>query len=314
MREEGTHLSNNEQAWRRDYRKDALFCACTFMLNKLKRNGEIPLSDVAVWHEAERIRQELLTYDTDRDIEICHIHTELEERYRQLYAEEQAQNAVVVVLFILLMQMASADPGDGGTHPNEELERAICRELTEDYATYEYFRKLRISFEDSMLSNPKALNVLPVKDYMQTNFPTSNEERKMIERILEQTEILDQERLLRIDWETYRHIWEAICADKELFQKLTLVSPKGNEWGFNMKLVLNVLGMLKNTSFRDANGKEKYCLVGASREIANAITQEGRRTYIDNPVPNPNGHNSASSFTPPLYERVRSILTVALKR
>ena len=77
MREEGTHLSNNEQTWRRDYRKDALFCACTFMLNKLKRSGEIPLSDVAVWHETECIRQELLTFDTDRDIEICHIHTEL---------------------------------------------------------------------------------------------------------------------------------------------------------------------------------------------------------------------------------------------
>ena len=312
MREEGTQLSSNEQACRRDYRKDVLFCACTFMLNKLKRSGEISLSDVAVWHETECIRQELLTYDTDRDIEICHIHTELEERYRQLYAEEQAQNAVVVVLFILLMQMASADPGDGGTHPNEELERAICRELTEDYATYEYFRKLRISFEDSMLSNPKALNVLPVKDYMQANLPTSNDEQEMIERILKQTERLDQERLLRIDWETYRHIWEAICAHKELFQKLTLVSPKGNEWGFNMKLVLNVLGMLKNTSFRDANGKEKYCLTGANRRIAALIAKENQRTYIDNPVPKKGSSNSA--FTLPQYERVCSILTVALKR
>ena len=312
MREEGTHLSNNEQAWRRDYRKDALFCACTFMLNKLKRIGEIPLSDVAVWHETECISQELLTFDTDRDIEICHIHTELEERYRQLYTEEQTQNTVVVVLFILLMQMASADPGDGGTHPNAELERAICRELTDDNATYKYFLKLRNAFEDSLLSNRKALNVLPVKDYMQANFPTSNEERKMIERILKQTKILDQERLLSISWETYCHIWEAICADKELLQRLAWESPKGNEWGFNLKLVCNVLGMLKNTLFRDANGKEKYCLTGANRWIAQLIAEQNKRIYIDNPVPTEGGNNSA--FTLPQYQRVRSMLTVALKR
>lgn len=38
------------------------------MLNKLKRNGEIPLSDVAVWYETERIRKELLACNTNRDI------------------------------------------------------------------------------------------------------------------------------------------------------------------------------------------------------------------------------------------------------
>ena len=311
MREEGTHLSNNEQAWRKDYRKDALFCACTFMLNKLKRSGEIPLSDVAVWHETECIRQELLTFDTDRDIEICHIHTELEERYRQLYTEEQAQNTVVVVLFILLMQMASADPGDGGTHPNAELERAICRELTDDNATYKYFLKLRNAFEDSLLSNRKALNVLPVKDYMQADLPTSNDEREMLERILTKTEILDRERLLRISWETYRRIWEAICADKELLNQLQQVLPLRNEWGFNLKFVFNVLGMLKNQVFRDANDKERSCLAGSSRKIASLIAQENKRTYIDNP--RPNVHGSSSALTSLQYDRIRSILTETLK-
>lgn len=311
MREEGTHLSNSEQAWRRDYRKDALFRACTFMLNKLKRSGEIPLSDVAVWHEAERIRQELLTYDTDREIEICRIHTELAERYRQLFDDGQAQNAVVVVLFILLMQMASADPGDGRTHPNEELQYAICRELTDDNAVYAYFLKLRASFKESMKSNRKALNVLPVRDYMQADLPTSNDEREMLERILKQTEILDRERLLRINWETYRHIWEAICADKELLKKLREVSPKHNEWGFNLKFVLNVLGMLRNHLCRDANSKERSCLAGASRRIADLIAKENQRTYIDNP--RPDGHNQSSALTTPQYERVRTILAVALK-
>ena len=292
MREEGTHLSNNEQAWRRDYRKDALFCACTFMLNKLKRSGEIPLSDVAVWHETECIRQELLTFDTDRDIEICHIHTELEERYRQLYTEEQAQNTVVVVLFILLMQMASADPGDGSTHPNEELQYAICRELTDDDAVYAYFLKLRHSFKESMLSNRKEL-VIPVKDYMQADPETkpADEVQKTFNSILEHTKPLEKE-LLCIDWETYSHIWLAICADKDLWQKLEKDRPQNNGWECNVILVLNVLGMLRNTTFRDANGKQKSCLEGSTREIARTITKEHRRTYIDNPVPNPNNNKS----------------------
>ena len=314
MREEGTHLPINEQNLRRDYRQDALFCACTFMLNKLKRSGEIPLSDVAVWYEVERIRQALLAYDTNRDIEICHIHTDLVGRYRQLYDEEQAQNTVVVVLLILLMQVASTDPGDGSTHPNEEVQYAICRELTDDDAVYAYFLKLRASFEESMLSNRKALNVMPVKDYMQADLPTSNDEREMLERILTKTEILDRERLLRISWETYRRIWEAICADKELLNQLQQVLPLRNEWGFNLKFVFNVLGMLKNQVFRDANDKEQSCLAGSSRKIASLIAQENKRIYIDNPRPDVHGSSSRSDLTSLQYGRIRSILTKTLKR
>mgnify|MGYP003445747993 CR=1 FL=1 len=237
------------------------------MLNKLKRNGEIPLSDVAVWYETERIRKELLACNTNREIEICHIHTELEEQYRQLYTEEQAQNAVVVVLFILLMQMASADPGDGSTHPNEELQYAICRELTDD---------------DAVFNN-----------------------------ILEHTKPHEKE-LLCIDWETYSHIWLAICADKDLWQKLEKDRPQNNGWECNVILVLNVLGMLRNTTFRDANGKQKSCLEGSTREIARTITKEHRRTYIDNPVPNPN--NNKSLFTKNQYLKVKGIITEVLER
>lgn len=313
MREEGTHLSINEQNLRKDYRQDALFCACTFMLNKLKRNGEIPLSDVAVWYETERIRKELLACNTNRDIEICHIHTELEEQYRQLYTEEQAQNAVVVVLFILLMQMASADPGDGSTHPNEELQYAICRELTDDDAVYAYFLKLRHSFKESMLSNRKRLNVIPVKDYMQADPETkpADEVQKTFNSILEHTKPLEKE-LLCIDWETYSHIWLAICADKDLWQKLEKDRPQNNGWECNVILVLNVLGMLRNTTFRDANGKQKSCLEGSTREIARTITKEHRRTYIDNPVPNPN--NNKSLFTKNQYLKVKGIITEVLER
>ncbi len=312
MREEGTHLSINEQNLRKDYRQDALFCACTFMLNKLKRNGEIPLSDVAVWYEAERIRKELLACNTNRDIEICHIHTELEEQYRQLYTEEQAQNAVVVVLFILLMQMASADPGDGSTHPNEELQYAICRELTDDDAVYAYFLKLRHSFKESMLGNRKEL-VIPVKDYMQADPETkpADEVQKTFNSILEHTKPLEKE-LLCIDWETYSHIWLAICADKDLWQKLEKDRPQNNGWECNVILVLNVLGMLRNTTFRDANGKQKSCLEGSTREIARTITKEHRRTYIDNPVPNPN--NNKSLFTKNQYLKVKGIITEVLER
>ncbi len=312
MREEGTHLSINEQNLRKDYRQDALFCACTFMLNKLKRNGEIPLSDVAVWYETERIRKELLACNTNRDIEICHIHTELEEQYRQLYTEEQAQNAVVVVLFILLMQMASADPGDGSTHPNEELQYAICRELTDDDAVYAYFLKLRHSFKESMLGNRKEL-VIPVKDYMQADPETkpADEVQKTFNSILEHTKPLEKE-LLCIDWETYSHIWLAICADKDLWQKLEKDRPQNNGWECNVILVLNVLGMLRNTTFRDANGKQKSCLEGSTREIARTITKEHRRTYIDNPVPNPN--NNKSLFTKNQYLKVKGIITEVLER
>lgn len=313
MSGEGTHTPSSEQGLRREYRQDALFYACTYLLNKLKRSGEIPLSDVEVWYEAERIRKDLLTFDTDREIEICRIHTELAERYRQLFDEEQAQNTVVVILFILLLQMASADPGDGSTHPNEALQFAICQELTDDEVIYDYFIKLRASFEENWQTNRKASNGLPVKDYMQADPETkpADEVQKTFNSILEHTKPLEKE-LLCIDWETYSHIWLAICADKDLWQKLEKDRPQNNGWECNVILVLNVLGMLRNTTFRDANGKQKSCLEGSTREIARTITKEHRRTYIDNPVPNPN--NNKSLFTKNQYLKVKGIITEVLER
>ena len=313
MSGEGTHTSSNEQSLRREYRQDTLFYACTYLLNKLKRSGEIPLSDVEVWYEAERIRKDLLTFDTDREIEICRIHTELEERYCKRYDKQQAQNTVVVILFILLLQMASADPGDGSTHPNEALRFAICQELTDDNAIYSYFLKLRASFEKSWQTNRKASNGLPVKDYMQADpeIKPADEVQETFDRILEHTNPLEKE-LLCIDWETYSRIWLAICADKDLWQKLKEDRPKNNGWKCNVLLVLNVLGILRNTPFRDANGKQRKCLEGSTREIARTITKEHRRTYIDNPVPNPN--NDKSLFTKNQYLKVKEIIAEVLKR
>ena len=184
--------------------------------------------------------------------------------------------------------------------------------MTDDDAVYAYFLKLRHSFKESMLSNRKEL-VIPVKDYMQADPETkpADEVQKTFNSILEHTKPLEKE-LLCIDWETYSHIWLAICADKDLWQKLEKDRPQNNGWECNVILVLNVLGMLRNTTFRDANGKQKSCLEGSTREIARTITKEHRRTYIDNPVPNPN--NNKSLFTKNQYLKVKGIITEVLER
>ena len=123
----------------------------------------------------------------------------------------------------------------------------------------------------------------------------------MAERILRLTEPLRES--LRISWATYETLWQCICADKELLQKLTEVSPRGNPWELNMKLVLNVVGMLKATPLT-----AKSNIIDAStRALADSLGVSNKRSHIDNPQPN--GHGSQSALTPPLYARIKAMIS-----
>ena len=123
----------------------------------------------------------------------------------------------------------------------------------------------------------------------------------MAERILRLTEPLRKS--LRISWATYEKLWQCICADKELLKKLTEVSPRGNPWELNMKLVLNVIGMLKATPLT----AESNIIDDTTRALANSLGVSNKRSYIDNP--RPDGRGSHSALTPPLYARVERLIS-----
>ena len=283
------------------YRKEPLFRALSALLNHQRIKKNICISDTAVWHLTMGIYDELKRYDSYQSLEISRIHCELREQFETLYPDDEplARRTATTVLFVLLLQLAKADPTD--TDPTiRALQRAVAIELTQtEREIYRYTLELRRQLDQCRTNDSGQPVTVEPKSYL-TQRPT-DEARRMAERILRLTEPLRES--LRISWATYETLWQCICADKELLQKLTQVSPRNNPWELNMKLVLNVIGMLKATPLT-----AKSNLINASTHaLADSLGVSNKRSHIDNP--RPDGHGSHSALTSPLYARIKAMIS-----
>lgn len=283
------------------YRKEPLFRALSALLNHQRIKKNICISDTAVWHLTMQIYDELNRYDSYQSLEISRIHCELRERFEAQYPNDEplAHRTTTTVLFVLLLQLAKADPSD--TDPTiRALQRAVAVELTQtERETYRYTLELRRQLDQCRTDNLLQPVTVEPKCYLAQR-PT-DEAQRMAERILRLTEPLRD--TLRIDWATYETLWQRICADRELLQLLTKISPHNNPWGLNMKLVLNVVGMLKATPLT----AESNIINTPTRALADSLGVSNKRRHIDNP--RPNGHSSHSALTPPLYARVEALIS-----
>ena len=283
------------------YREEPLFRALSGMLSHQRLKKSIRISATAVWHLTMQIYDELNRYDSYQSLEISRIHCELREQFETLYPDDEplARRTATTVLFVLLLQLAKADPTD--TDPTiRTLQRAVAIELTQtEREIYRYTLELRRQLDQCRTDNLLQPGTVEPKCYLAQR-PTDVAQR-MAECVLRLTEPLRD--TLRIDWATYETLWQRICADRELLQKLTEISPRNNPWGLNMKLVLNVVGMLKATPLT-----AKSNLINIStRALADSLGVPNKRSYIDNP--RPNGRSSQSALTPPLYARVKALIS-----
>lgn len=283
------------------YREEPLFRALSGMLSHQRLKKSIRISATAVWHLTMQIYDELNRYDSYQSLEISRIHCELREQFETLYPDDEplARRTATTVLFVLLLQLAKADPTD--TDPTiRALQRAVAIELTQtEREIYRYTLELRRQLDQCRTNDSGQPVTVEPKCYLAQR-PT-DEAQRMAERILRLTEPLRKS--LRISWATYEKLWQRICADRELLKKLTEVSPHNNPWGLNMKLVLNVVGMLKATPC-----SAKHNIIDAStRALANSLGVPNKRRHIDNPQPD--GRGSQSALTPPLYARVKALIS-----
>ena len=283
------------------YREEPLFRALSGMLSHQRLKKSIRISATAVWHLTMQIYDELNRYDSYQSLEISRIHCELREQFETLYPDDEtlARRTASTVLFVLLLQLAKADPTD--TDPTiRALQRAVAIELTQtEREIYRYTLELRRQLDQCRTNDSGQPVTVEPKSYLAQR-PT-DEAQRMAERILRLTEPLRKS--LRISWATYEKLWQRICADRELLKKLTEVSPRGNPWELNMKLVLNVIGMLKATPLT----AESNIINTPTRALADSLGVSNKRRHIDNP--RPNGHSSHSALTPPLYARVEALIS-----
>ena len=283
------------------YREEPLFRALSGMLSHQRLKKSIRISATAVWPLTMQIYDELNRYDSYQSLEISRIHCELREQFETQYPNDEplARRTATTVLFVLLLQLAKADPTD--TDPTiRALQRAVAVELTQtEREIYRYTLELRRQLDQCRTNDSGQPVTVEPKSYLAQR-PT-DEAQRMAERVLRLTEPLRE--LLCIDWATYETLWQRICADRELLQKLTQVSPRNNPWGLNMKLVLNVVGMLKATPLTARSN----IINTSTHTLADSLGVSNKRRHIDNPQPN--GHSSQSAVTPPLYERITALIS-----
>lgn len=108
---------------------------------------------------------------------------------------------------------------------------------------------------------------------------------------------------LNIDWDVYKNIWRNICTEQEISLLLTREQPRNNKWGFNLKLVANVMGILRATPYDG-----KFVLEGSIQAISDAVGLNVR-AYIANHA---DFGTSNTTLTKEMHAKIKQIILSAI--
>ena len=229
---------------RRRYRGDDLFRTWTRLLCILEQQLH-GLNAVEVWSETEMVRQRLSEIKDHRDNDVEFLYGDLMKRHQSKYT-------VATILTVLFTQMCDAVPDEEDDAADRNPNRAVCKVLARLLMNRDikpFSEKLICAFKSHRYDNEGNKIILPVTDYMNVKTPLElmdEEAKAQVEKWVNEIEnlTLGIRPFLKIDWDVYRNIWRNICAEQEIPLLLNEKQPRGNKWGYNLKLVANVLGIL----------------------------------------------------------------------
>ena len=285
------------------YRGDDLFRTWTWLLCLLEQqlNG---LNAVEVWSETEMIRQKLSEIKEHRDNEVEFLYGELKNRH-------QSEKTAVIILTVLFTQMCDAESSEGDDAAVQNPNRAVCSVLAHllmNPKIRSFTEKLIKAFNHRRYDNEGNKIVLPIKDYLNVKSPLElmDEEAKAnVEKWVEKIEKLTRgiRGFLNIDWDVYKYIWRNICAEQEIPLLLKEKQPRGNKWGYNLKLVANVLGILHTIPYG-----ENVVLEGSIQAISDAVGVNVR-AYIGNHA---DFGSSNTTLTKEMHAKIKQFILSAV--
>lgn len=285
------------------YRGDDLFRTWTWLLCLLEQqlNG---LNAVEVWSETEMIRQKLSEIKEHRDNEVEFLYGELKNRH-------QSEKTAVIILTVLFTQMCDAESSEGDDAAVQNPNRAVCSVLAHllmNPKIRSFTEKLIKAFNHRRYDNEGNKIVLPITDYMEVKSPLElmDEEAKAnVEKWVEKIEKLTRgiRGFLNIDWDVYKYIWRNICAEQEIPLLLKEKQPRGNKWGYNLKLVANVLGILHTIPYG-----ENVVLEGSIQAISDAVGVNVR-AYIGNHA---DFGSSNTTLTKEMHAKIKQFILSAV--
>ena len=285
------------------YRGDDLFRTWTWLLCLLEQqlNG---LNAVEVWSETEMIRQKLSEIKEHRDNEVEFLYGDLVKRH-------QSESTAIIILTVLFTQMCDAAPDEEDDAAERNPNRAVCTVLARllmHHANRPFFEKLIAAYKSRRYDNEGNKIILPVTDYLNVKSPLElmDEEAKVkVERWVEEIEKLTRgiRGFLNIDWDVYKYIWRNICAEQEIPLLLKEKQPRGNKWGYNLKLVANVLGILHTIPYG-----ENVVLEGSIQAISDAVGVNVR-AYIGNHA---DFGSSNTTLTKEMHAKIKQFILSAV--
>ena len=285
------------------YRGDDLFRTWTWLLCLLEQqlNG---LNAVEVWSETEMIRQKLSEIKEHRDNEVEFLYGDLVKRH-------QSESTAIIILTVLFTQMCDAAPDEEDDAAVQNPNRAVCSVLAHllmNPKIRSFFKKLIAAYKSRRYDNEGNKIILPITDYLNVKSPLElmdEEAKAKVEKWVGEIE----NRTLRIRyffflyWDVYKNIWRNICTEQEISLLLKKEQPRNNKWGFNLKLVANVLGILRATPYDG-----KFVLEGSIQAISDAVGLNVR-AYIANHA---DFGTSNTTLTKEMHAKIKQIILSAI--
>lgn len=285
------------------YRGDDLFRTWTWLLCLLEQqlNG---LNAVEIWSETEMICQKLSEIKEHRDNEVEFLYGDLVKRH-------QSESTAIIILTVLFTQMCDAAPDEEDDAAERNPNRAVCTVLARllmNPANRPFFEKLIAEYKRRRYDNEGNKIILPITDYLNVKSPLElmdEEAKAKVEKWVEEIEnrTLRIRYFLNIDWDVYKNIWRNICTEQEISLLLTREQPRNNKWGFNLKLVANVLGILRAIPYDG-----KFVLEGSIQAISDAVGLNVR-AYIANHA---DFGTSNTTLTKEMHAKIKQIILSAI--
>lgn len=221
-----------------------------------------------IWHLTERLHVRLRELGEDAPYEIDYVFRDL---YEPLVGgnvtKGDAMFTAAVISTVLLSQLCASRP-HVGPNPNQASCKALARILTKDDflpvcgTLIDMLKGERIDLNGNLV-------IVPVTNYLDEaesekclSASTLREVDKMVETICDKTKALSV--MLTCTTDAYRTLWHQILVMPDMLTRAKEVSPRGNAWEMNMKLVANVLGIMMTYQKMENNASHACILIGMS--------------------------------------------------
>lgn len=241
-------------------------CHAYFRTNDLFRHWMPILSEIegnimgmdaiSIWYNADVVLRHLRSVTEYRDEELNFIHSEI--------SRGNTKEVVSTIMAVVLTRLINAteEGHEEEDIPNDLICNAILKKHYEDV----FFSKIMNVFFKRNIGNDGKKVVITPFDPMTQNVSLDDMDdvtkKEIDDHVNKVAEVTNGLKVYLKDWEKWKDLWKSICLDIELMALLKDISPRGSEWGFNQKMVCNVIGMyvdvklnnLSKTSINDALG------------------------------------------------------------